>query len=318
MTDPTTALLTTLHDDQPVDLPLARLGARGLLEALANDGGSYWVRFDSALADVEVEIGNGMVMGARARRDEDVVEGREAYVLLRRIRRGRARVEPRRFLSLANVLEPIGSLPHLGGGSSAPPPRSLPSVEIELPVELATVPATREIVLPERRVAPPVCPQARVEPSKSPKRGRTWLAAGGAALALVGLAAVALARRPANGESQTPIPVVAASPQRVDVPAPAAEEEQTDAAATASPDAPNPRALARTARRLLRSGHARAALRRARAAARLRRGLPYYQVLLGDALAANGRDVAAHRAWRRALRLQPGYAPAERRLGDAS
>ena len=75
------------------------------------------------------------------------------------------------------------------------------------------------------------------------------------------------------------------------------------------------RVLARTARAHLRRGERSEALRAARTAADLRRGLPYYQVLLGDALAANGERGAARRAYRRAVRLRPGYGPAVRRLG---
>ncbi|HJL16101.1 MAG TPA: hypothetical protein RMH99_10605, partial [Sandaracinaceae bacterium LLY-WYZ-13_1] len=78
------------------------------------------------------------------------------------------------------------------------------------------------------------------------------------------------------------------------------------------------RALARQARRMLRRGQDRGALGRARRAARLRGHLPYYQVLLGDALAANGRSRAARRAYRRALRMRPGYRPARRRLQRAT
>ena len=77
------------------------------------------------------------------------------------------------------------------------------------------------------------------------------------------------------------------------------------------------RRLARAARRALRRGHSERALRQARRAARLRGGLPYYQVLLGDALHANGQPAAARRAYRRALRMSPRYAPAVERLGDA-
>ena len=72
------------------------------------------------------------------------------------------------------------------------------------------------------------------------------------------------------------------------------------------------------ARRLLRAGQPAQALETAREAARLRPGRSYYQLLLGDALAANGRRVGARRAWRRALRLRPGSAAATRRLGRGS
>ncbi|HEY8432840.1 MAG TPA: hypothetical protein VIL20_30925 [Sandaracinaceae bacterium] len=135
-----------------------------------------------------------------------------------------------------------------------------------------------------------------------------------AAAALVGISGLAAGAVAALGTREpaaapAPIePVPIASAPAPSLPSPEGIEDE-DAAGPSEA-----RALAREARQLLRRGRPRAALRRARRAARLRPGVPYYQVVLGDALAADGQEAAARRAYRRALRMRPGYRAAAERL----
>ena len=77
-------------------------------------------------------------------------------------------------------------------------------------------------------------------------------------------------------------------------------DPSTDGVVPADSTLERARALARTARERLREGERGPALVAAREAARLRGGFPAYQVLLGDALAANRRHRAARRAWQAA------------------
>lgn len=143
--------------------------------------------------------------------------------------------------------------------------------------------------------------------------------------AVVGMALGALAHWMSDGEGRelapvAPGPTVAADRESRDAEDAASDNvlEDVDDALEDEPPASarhtRARALAREARVFLQRGRAQRALRRAQRAARLRWHLPYYQVLLGDALAANGQGVEAQRAWRRALRMRPGYQPAVRRL----
>ncbi len=331
MPDAATLLMDALKSARPVTLSLADLGPRGLLEALAADGATYAVRVESMAALVEVEIGNGLVVGARAHRDGAVLEGREAYALLRGLRRGTAEVTPKRFSSMANVLEPIAALPDLGRLSSAPPPgdpdtievplpeaRPVVTEEIELPPELCPprVVARPSLPPPAPRLAPPpLRPEVIAPPKRARTSRRAWAIGAAMLVGVSGLATVALAALGGREEVAAPAAIEPATPVAVAGPEPAPEPEEEAAPEHGRSDA---RALARQARSLLRQGRARPALWRARRAARMRPGLPYYQVVLGDALAANGQDAAARRAWRRALRLRPGYrAAVERLAGDS-
>ncbi|MGE3633869.1 MAG: hypothetical protein AB7P00_28470, partial [Sandaracinaceae bacterium] len=79
-------------------------------------------------------------------------------------------------------------------------------------------------------------------------------------------------------------------------------------------DTARARSLARQARQALRRGDRDRAVSLARQAVRLRRGVAAYHTVLGDALSARGERAAARRAYRRALRLRPRYAPAQRGL----
>lgn len=348
MTNAETQLQDALRSAEPVTLSLAEIGARGLLETLAADGGSYSVRVESLIARIEIEMGNGLVVGARAQRDGGTVEGREAYVLLRRIRSGTAEVTPKRFLSMANVLEPIAALPDLGLLSSRPPVGESDTIELELPEARPPVPppaqVTEEIDLPPellaprppvRVIAPPAIAPAVIAPAvvapaiappplrrrapapaaKPSRRG--WAIAAAMLLAVSGLATVAVAALGAREpEIATPAPIEA--PRVIEAPAPvAADEDAADEEPAEEVSHVEARTLAREARSLLRQGRPRAALWRARRAAQLRRGVPYYQLVLGDALAANGQEPAARRAWRRALRLRPSYRAAAARLESA-
>lgn len=309
---------------QPVTLSLAEVGARGLLEALAARGASFHVEVRSPLARVEIEIGTGLVVGARAERDGTQLEGREAYALLRRIKHGTATVTPKRFLSMANVLEPIGALPDLGRISSAPPPGPRDTVEVALPEARPPVPPpeppTEEIELPpelrEPVTAPPPPRRCRPhpEPARPPRRRRRWMLAAAALLGVSGLATVAVAALGTPAPAVDPAPIAMEAPRELASAAPLPEAPPSAEPDDEELDRSEASRLAREARLLIRQGRPRVALARARRAAHLRRGLPYYQLVLGDALAASGRDAEARRAWRRALRLRPSYRAAAERL----
>lgn len=312
-------LRTALERRESLTLSLAAIGAHGLLPILAEDGDSYHVRIMHETTLVEVEIGNGIVMGARAERDGQVLQGRAAYVLLRTIHNGIAFIEPKRFLSMANVLEPIGSLPDLTGSSSSPPPMS-ESDTVELPVLEARpshpAPIVDDAATEENPSLPPPVPRRKTPRAEPPKkRSPRVLAFAGIALGVWGAAAGVIAAllvgepaTPARAEPIVPgalaitVAEVAPEPEPVVI----AEEEEP---AVASADA---RTLAREARAHLRAGRNRRALSRARQALRLRPGVPYYQDLLGDAFAANGQDEDARRMWRRAQRAR-GHRVSSRR-----
>ncbi|GAB5543367.1 MAG: hypothetical protein SangKO_031270 [Sandaracinaceae bacterium] len=382
------ALEAAILAGEPVVLSLTEIGPTRILERLAEDGGSYRVIVDSLFGDITVEVGTGLVVGAVADKNGERLQGRAAYALLRKTSTGDAAVEPLRFPSLANILEPVHALPDLMRASSRPPGPpdtvevTLPArglthenitQELELPPEWETGPglssAWKSASAPTRAPSLTKPELARDEPatasraasdrtasdraasdrtasdraardqtervavsvpkpaSPKPTRRRAWLAAGAAAVA-VAVAGLAFALTHADGSTPSAIepgPAVATDLSPSSEPVDALAFDDGDDAATDAEPADEAREgrrvearrLARAARRALRRGHSERALRQARRAARLRGGLPYYQVLLGDALHANGQPAAARRAYRRALRMSPRYAPAVERLGDA-
>ena len=355
------ALRQAVSQRRPISLGLSEIGAQRLLEILAASGSSHRVTVEGISTTVTIEIGNGLVVGARTEHEGGPV-GREAYALLRTTRRGEVHVQPLRFPSLANILEPIEELPEIAVFSSGPPPLGTETIELVLPearsltveldlddvddgvddgddlgaratpIELPSV----EIELPpmtaKRQIRPPrliaaIAPVVVATPSAS--RRWPWLAA--AAVIMLGLGTAGWATLSPSFEGEAialdPGPTVARTAEPDDEASEPADDAEREAAADEDEGAVNgersdtraqARALARRARRLLRHDRDAAALTAARRAARLRQGMPYYQVLLGDALAANGHRAAARRAYRRALRLHPGYRPAQRRLGEAS
>ncbi|RZO66468.1 MAG: hypothetical protein EVA89_00310 [Sandaracinaceae bacterium] len=381
------ALEAAILAGEPVVLSLTEIGPTRILERLAEDGGSYRVIVDSLFGDITVEVGTGLVVGAVADKNGERLQGRAAYALLRKTSTGDAAVEPLRFPSLANILEPVHALPDLMRASSRPPGPpdtvevTLPArglthenitQELELPPEWETGPglssAWKSASAPTRAPSLTNPELARDEPatasraasdrtasgraasdraasdrtardqtervavsvpkpaSSKPSRRRAWLAAGGAVVLAV--AGLAFALTHADGSTPSAIepgPAVATDLSPSSEPVDALAFDDGDDAATDAEPADEAREgrrvearrLARAARRALRRGHSERALRQARRAARLRGGLPYYQVLLGDALHANGQPAAARRAYRRALRMSPRYAPAVERLGDA-
>lgn len=383
------ALEAAILAGEPVVLSLTEIGPTRILERLAEDGGSYRVIVDSLFGDITVEVGTGLVVGAVADKNGERLQGRAAYALLRKTSTGDAAVEPLRFPSLANILEPVHALPDLMRASSRPPGPpdtvevTLPArglthenitQELELPPEWETGPglssAWKSASAPTRAPSLTNPELTRDEPatasraasdrtasdraasdraasdrtardqtervavsvpkpasSKPATRRRAWLAAGGAAVVLAA-AGLAFALTHADGSTPSAIepgPAVATDLSPSSEPVDALAFDDGDDAATDAEPADEAREgrrvearrLARAARRALRRGHSERALRQARRAARLRGGLPYYQVLLGDALHANGQPAAARRAYRRALRMSPRYAPAVERLGDA-
>ncbi|MEQ8725402.1 MAG: hypothetical protein RID81_29215 [Sandaracinaceae bacterium] len=373
------ALEAAILAGEPVVLSLTEIGPTRILERLAEDGGSYRVIVDSLFGDITVEVGTGLVVGAVADKNGERLQGRAAYALLRKTSTGDAAVEPLRFPSLANILEPVHALPDLMRASSRPPGPpdtvevTLPArglthenitQELELPPEWETGPglssAWKSASAPTRAPSLTNLELTRDEPatasdraasdrtasdrtardqtervavsvpkpaSPKPTRRRAWLAAGAATVA-VAVAGLAFALTHADGSTPSAIepgPAVATDLSPSSEPVDALAFDDGDDAATDAEPADEAREgrrvearrLARAARRALRRGHSERALRQARRAARLRGGLPYYQVLLGDALHANGQPAAARRAYRRALRMSPRYAPAVERLGDA-
>jgi CheY-like chemotaxis protein len=76
----------------------------------------------------------------------------------------------------------------------------------------------------------------------------------------------------------------------------------------------NPRALAGVTRVYMATGKKQAAVQHARRLVQSRPAVASNYVLLGDTLAAAGDTAGAKRAWRQALKLAPGYAPAKQRL----
>lgn len=322
-------------------LAVADLKPRRVLEILAEGGLSHRVSIQYDGGCITVEIGNGLVVGAEARLDGETLTGRQAYALLRKLDEGSMRVEPLRFPSLANILQPVAELPDLF--DSVPPPAvGDPTVELLLPEARPihqTPDPTARTQLPEPLSAailampdpPPVpdleLPQGPAEAiGEAPTSARALVPAAAAAalLLLLGVSAVGVALGASSDAGSPPViarviaPIEPVEPTlrdegelgEVDLELTLDEVERHAARLEA-------RELARTAREHLHRGERAPALRAARRAAELRGSLPYYQVVLGDALTANGQRPAARRAYRRALRLRPNYEPALRRLGRA-
>lgn len=327
-------------------LTARELHPQRVLELLAESGRSHRVTIESSLGAITVELGNGLVVGAEAELAGTKLTGRQAYATIRDVDGAAVRIEPLRFPSLANILQPVAQLPDLERTATLPPAAGDDTIELTLPEarpvhpppmpEETTVvePRTIEMELPAdaeelevspRPVPPPVPAPVMVAPAlpatrehvleapASRARGLKIAVAAAAVLLLVGGATGLLL--PSSGEAArvsaaVPVPVTAEAPDRevgVDL-------DLSDEAPAVSDDLAEARALARTSRQLLRDGDRAAALATARRAAALRGGMPYYQVLLGDALRANGQRAAARRAYQRAVRLRPGYGPAVRRL----
>lgn len=319
-------------------LTVAELHPQRVLELLGDSGRAHRLTIESALGPITVELGNGLVVGAEARHRGGALTGRPAYARIRQVREGAMRIEPLRFPSLANILEPVAQMPDLERTSSVPPPAGDDTIEVALPearpvhvAEPATVEMQVEMDVemdlsdelveleeaPVEGPAAPALPPTR-EHVLAPVRSRRRLGvAAAAAAALLGLGGAGVALVPSSGEAApgalratVPVPVSAerpSAPEGVDL-------DLTGEEPPTSGDLEEARTLARRARQLLGRGDAEAALAAARRAAELRGGMPYYQVLLGDALRANGQRAAARRAYRRAVRLRPGYGPAVRRL----
>lgn len=371
------ALLESIAEGEPIELRVADIEPSRALEILAEGGQSHRVTVESDDTRVIVEVGNGLVVGAKASVGSRELDGREAYEVLRGLGEGAIRVAPLRFPSLANILVPVAELPDVRSSFTRLPVGE-PTVEVRLPegeiprletIERPLPPEpTMELELPSEEVAitappppPPAALPARaeaapapeppapipraaipapspaapaaarseapaplvLEPSAPPVPARTpssmrWIPIVAAAVMVLGIGVTGLVWA-SQGEAE-PAPGRVAVPARVEsVPATAEVEEEPEPEPEPTLDERRTRArtLARQARRALRDGRSRQGLRLAREAADLRGGLPYYQVLLGDALHANGRRAAALRAYRRALRLRPGHGPARRRLERA-
>lgn len=355
------ALLEAIAEGTSIELDLCVLEPARALAVLAEGGQSHRVTVENDTTRVTVEVGNGLVVGAKAQSPAGNVSGQEAYELLRELTAGTVKVEPLRFPSLANILVPITDLPDVHTGLHRLPKGeptvqvALPdqrTVEIDLPSDIVELPAVPKASLPPAPPAaalpampaaapsaPPVAtasepepaPELQAEPAPSepppvldlaptvevPARRAPSLriaSAAGALVALLGLGVGGLVW--ASQSEAEPAPGLVSVPSTVELTPTEPVEEPVDAEPEDDGTAhrEQARTLARQARAELREGNSGQALDHAREAAELRGGLPYYQTLLGDALHANGRRAAARRAYRRALRLRPGYAPAQRRI----
>jgi len=321
-----------------LSLAVAELAPKRVLEILGEGGRSHRVTLELEAGTITVEIGNGLIVGAKARIDGESLSGKPAYARIRGVARGTIRIEPLRFPSLANILEPTCDLPELGDAAPLP---GEPTIELALPearpvhqdepqtmeLDLDEVPEEREP--PKALAVPPPPPPAALPPTLPPTRIRTapparhawvrWGLASVAAAGLLGFVGLALALSPSADDPAAPAPT-ATAPTEVRLDAPVSVEDADDVdmdlsvGDVSATERQRARRLARRARAAIRDGERRQALTAAREAADLRGGLPYYQVVLGDALRLNGRRAAALRAYRRAVRLRPGYSPAMRRI----
>ena len=339
----------------PLSLEVSELSPQRVLELLGETGASYRLSILSGDDRYTVELGNGLIVGAEAMVSDRPSTGKEAYHSIRLVRAGELNIEPLRFPSLANILQPASELPDLKGIADTTPIAGPDTVELSLPearpdhsgpeLNLIT-PRSRQQSQPRSRQSHPhpdetLSPKRRDDPTieldliaegaeeitpdkppavpqlaqaKKPTRQKPTFAiaavAAAAALAIAGGAWAGWSPRPEAAPPE-PTEVAAASAEPSVAEAPADPAPDTAAGTDASAQA---RALARAARRHLRAGQHAEALVAARRAAQIRGGRPFYQVVLGDALRANGQRAASRRAYRRALRLRPGYAPATRRL----
>ncbi|MCA9609699.1 MAG: hypothetical protein KC619_29070 [Myxococcales bacterium] len=330
-------------------LTVTELAPQRVLELLGDGGRSHRVTIESSLGVITVELGNGLVVGAEADIAGTTLTGRQAYATIRDVAEGSVRIEPLRFPSLANILQPVAQLPDLERNATLPPTAGEDTIELTLPearpihpppmpepntieMELPTdaeelvaeeLVAEELVATPRSSVPPPIpapvatlpedAPAPPIEAKPAKRRAGIVAAAAIALLAAGGTMGLLL---PSSGEADR---VAETAPVAVDAPAPDLGDEvdldlSDEVPPAVSGDLAEARALARTTRRLLREGDRPGALQSARRAAALRGGMPYYQVLLGDALRANGQRAAALRAYRRAVRLRPGYGPAVRRL----
>ncbi|MFK7989484.1 MAG: hypothetical protein AB8I08_25940 [Sandaracinaceae bacterium] len=215
------------------------------------------------------------------------------------------------------VLAPVVPAPALdtpetthGWDAAEPTVEAAMEVLEELEAEVAK---TDEVVVPVSAV--PVPEVASEPPSSRTRALGIWAAAAALALSL-GVGGVALSLTE-DGPETIAAPAETESSDDADMSFDLADIPDGDTSGD-SDTRNEARTLARLARRQLRAGEAAEALTNARRAASLRRHLPYYQVLLGDTLRANGQRRAARRAYRRALRMRPDYAPAQRRLGRSA
>lgn len=340
-------IVSSLRQGRQARFPASELAPQRAIEILADLPASYRVEVRSREAMIVIEVGKGLVVGARAQRADSETVGQAAYAQLSTVGDAEVSIEPLRFPTLANILQPVRELPAvlLPHASERTNPDT---VEVPLPLARPNhrFDPTEEIDVPPamltrgKRPAPP--PRMPSEPPAALKRppaaalvqttesiassakrsvtrhirGRRLPAAAAVALVVAGSAIVTAAAWSEEPEAVQAVPVASTATTIEEV----GETEAPTADAPVEPPASSSERrseashLAREARRMLQEGQHREALSAARRAASMRSHLPYYQVLLGDALRANGNPRAARRAYRRALRMRPGYRPAVRRI----
>lgn len=340
-------IVNSLQEGRPARFRASELAPRRAIEITADLPASYRVEVRSHEVVIVIEVGKGLVVGARAQRSDSETIGQAAYAQLSTVRDAEVSIEPLRFPTLANILQPIRELPaallphaseranpdtvELPLPLARPNHRFDPTEEIDVPAAILTKgkrPAPRPQVPPPRptalrRAQAPTAVSAtesNATPARRsvarPIRGRRLAAGVAVALVVAGSAVVTAASWSEEPEAVRAVSLASTATTIEEV-------EETEAPAVDAPVEPpvssNERRseashLAREARRMLQEGQHREALSVARRAASMRTHLPYYQVLLGDALRANGNRRAARRAYRRALRMRPGYRPAVRRI----
>jgi len=319
-----------------IALGVNELSPKRVLEVLAELGSSYRAQITGRAGSVTVELGNGLVVGAEATIGARKLSGKAAYACIRLIGTGDMHIERLRFPSMANILEPVAELVDLAA-PRGPEPEGEDTVEVALPQarprHVATIePPTMEIDLlleeeatideaapPKPLPTPILTPETRQHTLPQPRRRRRALAAMAAAVLLGAIGVMwGISATEADAEIEPLAPLAISTPASTTHLATTTVDMDLSGDVDlqgAEPGTPaQARELARRARAQLQSGDAAGALQAARRAAEIRGGRPFYQVLLGDALRANGERAAANRAYRRAVRLRPGYRPAMRRL----
>jgi hypothetical protein len=205
---------------------------------------------------------------------------------------------------------PAAAAPEHAAAAQGAAPHANPAA----PAAAAQVPAAPARSVPAAAPAEPA-PAAQSEPARAPLPSATTAAAQGAAPSpasatgaaeqTVGVAGVAAA------ETEDAASMLKRA-QRLLASDPSAARELFEQVRTV--DNVNPHAHAGLAAALLKLKQPATALSHAQAAARLRPKRAHYHVVLGDVLAALGRQEEAQAAWNRALEVDPNDTQAAARL----
>jgi hypothetical protein len=320
------SFLEPLVEGKSVAVPLDVFPPEQVLRSLNGHALPVRVTIEDRDATLALDVGNGFVMGAER-------EGGSAADALERflgMEGGVAEVAPTRFLQLANLICPIEKVLGEKCAYVTKTLRVNPTVPREIPLKdpdpardaecdrwsFASSDEVEEAEPESSRRSVRELSETDIVLPESGGRWTTWVIAAACLLALAvgaigGLwAADADAAGPVQREKAVGIGPLDTSPR-----APAVEPEAGPVAPAAVADAD---ALAATyvsrIRRLMRAGERVEALQLAERAVLESPGHREVQLVLGDTRFANGQRAGARRAWRRALRLSPGWRAAARRL----